>query len=58
VVDDDERQAVGEDSALKFIGLIRGKFASNRGVHIGTGAIIGEDLVLTAAHNVCSINSK
>jgi V8-like Glu-specific endopeptidase len=58
VFDEDERQPVEESSALEFIGLIRAKFKSKPTTLIGTGAIISEDLVLTAAHNLCQINGR
>lgn len=56
--DDDNREVLQDDQGLEFIGLLRGKFKSKQATLIGTGAIIGEDLVLTAAHNVCQINPK
>lgn len=54
----DDRKELDEKNTIPFIGLIRGKFKSQSGCFIGTGALISEDLVLTAAHNLCTINSR
>ena len=54
----DDRRALEEKNTIPFIGLIRGKFKSQPGCFIGTGALISEDLVLTAAHNICTINTR
>lgn len=54
----DDRKVLEEKNTIPFIGLIRGKFKSDPSCFIGTGAIISEDLVLTAAHNICKISEK
>lgn len=58
VTDEDNRQVLQGSDTLEFIGLIRGKFKSNPAPYIGTGAIISDNLILTAAHNVCRINTN
>ena len=58
VIVGDDRKVLEENKTIPFIGLIRGKFKSQPNCIIGTGALISEDLVLTVAHNVCTINKK
>lgn len=54
----DDREFVKQENTLKFIGMIRSKFSSDKCVRIGTGAIIADNLILTVAHNVCKFKKK